>query len=1541
MTKRRTREDEDALLMPPPLAPTTATGLAPSIEGDSHPPSRYLAPTSPSRRFAVASGSGRPSFGRFNSTGPEGRNALDNIGYAPENIPTPRTTRPFSAVGGTRKRQKGLKLLPTTSTSPILPKSSLPTIEPSDRPSASTKHDEKDDHEYIVDSSDDEGPVPFNLHPKDVLRSPKMARNQSAHLGKDRTATRLGPTASSSRIPLGTTLARRKTIGSRFGITPARVVTTSTLPATTSARLSNPVGFIDPTPIPLNLAPTTQTPRQVKSPFLPEVTPSGSRPRSLVSSTSHSVRTASQPSVRRLDPRRLARSDLAISPTRAVPPIGEASAGTKRRPVSKSTSPPTDPKRPRISLPSPPAVEDIIVVSSSDDDEPCANPGETSAGGLKGRDEGEWETEETEREVRPPSPSPSLGEYRPAPSGSRLRPRSASSDIVLIGSRPHSTTGRKSNEEVPLDSCKEVSRQSPREVAAEPTAPAPPEEVLIPFVHPKGASPTTPRSHRSSSSEQPQIYRKRATRRAQSSKSPRFVAGETGTGRRIRRRIRMPELSPSPRETGTSLSSQKQGDEASPHPVEPAPERIERATLSPKKSSPLVELGSPSPSPPWTGKPLFRPPTTSISSLTTSSKDRRPRDLPPQTTVGWSQLGETEPAPSRDAELPPPRDSAQPFEPSNNEPAETPGEDPLQSMYDEPTHRPPQYQVAGPSHEAPVSPERTSRRSMAPSYSNLSLISSMPPPTLSSIALARPPIVSRLRMECVLLPRASKATRRALERFKRKDKGKGKDPSEYPSQQPSASASQAEDPSTPDSSPQAPRVKYLVIDPQLALPSYYESLPPEIEESSERYCHCCRTRSVAGTIKMRCRSMTRRRKKGIPHGEAHECGLYWCQRCIAKHDIPFNPLGNFRCPLCTGTCDCDVCRRERGQEPLGRRAVKIVKVKPGKRSLDAFVKGRVTSGSGSRTSNPSNPTVTPSESIAEIADSAIPLTMPPESTSSPSNPNADSTTSARRASDPGSLSKPTPTTWYGRRPPPPLRHRRVSEGHILSTETDIFIPRGPRKSEFMVDTSLEQVDESLEYSEEPESEEDEPADENEPVTEDRLQAFEGDYSAAGDVSLLDADSGAFELGIDDRLDDSAHDMGDARGTNELGGLSVASGSIDIVVENSTIDPGVVENLGDSTVEGGFSTTHTPAIPPSPTSTEVPIGTLAYPPSDSDGSQAGAHTPVPPAPEDIISTSAGTLDAATPLGILEYAPTAGILDEIPVAVIHDSLADIFNETIQGVAESDTTTLAHDYGSASLGQQTSETDEVPSTSEADEPRLKTPDLDLTQAEFVRDSTAEPELNLELNPGLGQLHPEGTFASVPCISRGDGGDYTIYGSLQDIPLFNAAMDCSDDTHGIALSSQSEPGRSICGPLSECHTQPQSVPFSPHQPEIERLSIFELEGFESEFEHEPDLALATDPESAKSTILETPSPPLEPDMRSNLADIQNLFNTTNELRTGSFILANEEKHIRDQMGKIVRSRFTQNVDPNARSTRSQTKKSTIERGKFLRSKRCYGAIS
>lgn len=76
-------------------------------------------------------------------------------------------------------------------------------------------------------------------------------------------------------------------------------------------------------------------------------------------------------------------------------------------------------------------------------------------------------------------------------------------------------------------------------------------------------------------------------------------------------------------------------------------------------------------------------------------------------------------------------------------------------------------------------------------------------------------------------------------------------------------------------------VKYVVIDPRLASPSAYESLPPEIEDSPNKYCHCCRSRGAGIKLKMRCSNIVTKRRRGRIV-EPHECGTLWCQRCIAK-----------------------------------------------------------------------------------------------------------------------------------------------------------------------------------------------------------------------------------------------------------------------------------------------------------------------------------------------------------------------------------------------------------------------------------------------------------------------------------------------------------------------------------------------------------------------------------------------------------------------------------------------------------------------------------
>ncbi|CAE6506844.1 unnamed protein product [Rhizoctonia solani] len=1578
------RRNDEALRMPPPSTSTSAAGpVLYYPEDDDRPLTQCLAPPSspPPRQPTAASTSRRPVFGRFSSTGPRRRSALDTIGYPPENIPTPRTTRPFSiTTGGTRKRKRGLKLL-TTATSPVRPAprpSIQPTASPSKHVTAAAGHSsEGDDDEYTVDSSGDERPLPFNLPPEDGPRPSKVARTSTNNTPARPDPTRISTAAtpSTSRIAPGATPAHRRDLATQLGITPAR-------PAATP-RSKNPDSLISATPIRLDLS--SKTPVYRPSPFVSSAFPppvvskrasEGSAGPSRLSELSRSNSVSSSGAKR-------AFSSASANPP---PPPIPTGTGTKRGPSSKSTSPgASGAKRPRIATPSPPSVEDIIVVSSSDEEE-----GEPSA--------------EKPVEMRP-SPSPSLGEYRPTPTHSRSGSRS--SDVVLLES-PSNGTRRGSSKRGSLGATSASTRDPPRE--------ATPERALAPEEAPRRAStpkdaprpnpPSTPSpSRHSSSSEQQPKAKRRLVKKVVSDESLQPVVGRRvvpGTGRRkrlSRREAVDPEPSPSPSspEAEPPALSPREAETSASRPVDSLPEG---APSQPTKSSPFKRADSSprhpdfppprradspprttrSPSPVWTGKPLFRPSTT-VSDLT-SLRDRFSPVSSAHPSAGPSKSHGAQSTKSHDTESSKPHD----VEPTKSpERAEHLGdEDPLETMYDHPSRplfgRPllPQYRVLGPPSESPGPSVRVSSPAR---FSRYSFISSMPPPTItSSVVPAR-----HRRMECVLLPRASKATRLALERSERKkppsltitiprkkDKGKAKDISEYPlpttsSSEAQSSISETQSSSSSSPSPEQPPVKYLVIDPQLAVSSNYESLPADILESPDKYCHCCRTKSGVGKLKMRCGTLSYRRRRFSLGPDPQPCGTYWCQRCVAKHDIPFNPtLATFKCPLCTGTCECDICRRHRGHGPDSQPTYKVVKKKPGKRTLDAFVKERPSSGSRpAKLPGVSNPTAElpeASTSIAESSDSANPTAEPsgsanpiagpsgtssltagpdstsgrPEPTASSTGPESESSSAAapisRRASAPSG-----PTTWHGRHTPPPLRHRRASGGHALSSTTHVFIKRGSRVE--LVDTTLEPADESLEYAEPvepvPEEHEDGPPVEEEPVWEDRHQVFEGDYSAAGDASLLGADSGAFEFGVEHEhepddlgggdLGRGAEDTGIMGGTEHLG---VEEGAVDVVSgDGGAGDSGIIDDAAHSVAEGEGEP---PAAPteadntsPDPT---LAIGTLAYPPSEpSEGSHPDApvdmHTvlvePVPP-------TLTGTLDPI-PTGVLDGVVTAGVPAEIP----HDTLTRIFHESIQGFAEGETSPIEHGHDSTALSRRSSEVDELQSS----EPHPSTPDLDAIRAELDGDS-----LEQELNSDLGELHPEGTFETVPGISMGDVGGWTIHGSLRDISLFHAVMDCSDETHDIALSPpQTEPALTVCGSLLG---QLTPVPF-PYPCELEPLAISELEDFESEPEHEPDLVPTSGPESIKSTILETPSPRLESDTDSNPAEHQSLFDISSprEPRAPPFILPAEEKQVR--VRRILRSRFSQPVEPKARATRSQTRKSTMERSKLLRSKRCYGADS
>ncbi|CUA71373.1 Mucin-2 [Rhizoctonia solani] len=1516
MAKRRTRED-DSLLMPPP-APS---GRVLHPQDGGHEPSKRLAPTSsPSLPQPPVASVPRPAFGRHNSVGARRRSALDNIGYVPEDIPTPRITRPLTIAVRTGKRQRGLKVFDTAATSPVRP--AKPAIQPAASPSkhgTPSKHpaEPEDDNDYIVDSSDDEGPVRFNLPPEDAPRSSKIQRTSTSNPS-------VNPTPSTSRLGPGATPARRKALVARLGITPARIVATSHPKPTTTAQIStSPIRFDLSTtksrPVFRSKLSASEASPFVSSPHRARIVPTRAKPADGPTRIAELKTTGPTPLstvTKRSFSSSGARQGSSLAAAARAPSPTPAGTGTKRAPGSKSASPGAPgPKRPRVATPSPPAAEEIIIVSSDDEEPP---------------------------DERRPSPSPSLGDYRPTPARSR-RSSSASSDVVLV--EPPAAEQDAPRRESPREEA--PAQDPPRETTPEPAPP--PEEApkrpSVPKDVPRPDSPPTPSPSRHSSSSSGRAKASaKSVEVVESSDSLRPFRGRRvvpGRGRRKRVSQREPqspepesETSPQEEEALPPRPTDRSPPQPEPSPSEPSNPHPSRRQGSTETLPPKREESAPriTPMPPrWTGTPLFRPST--IASGLTPLRDSPDRSFRPT------------PGPSK---------------PRNPEPTKSPeidrvsllGDDPLQAMYDSsprPMFGPPQYCVMGPPQPPRAFPSQSPGPSTIFSYSRLSVVSSVPPPTINS--LLPPPAhnrVQRRRMDCVLLPRASKATRRALQREyqkktpgltitipPKKDKGKAKDPSEYPpspSPSPSPSASsgasfESEAPSSPEPTTGPARktqpVKCVVIDPQLALRSNYDSLPPEIDGSPDRYCHCCRTRSGVGKLKMRCVSMSYRRRRGVVGNGPHECGLFWCQKCVAKHDMPFNPMSdNFKCPFCSGRCECDVCRRDRGQEKLGRGTIKYVIAKPGKpgkpgkRTLDAFVKDRIALGAnkpGNATAGPSNPAGS-SDPVAESSNPAVAgpsnpvVAVEPSITTAPEpEPEGSETTGPGPEPEPESAPAPSPalppatekttpvergpTTWHGRHTPPPLRRRCASGGHTLSTEAHIFIPRRPRESE------IEPVPEEDE-NENVEGEEDE---EKESGLGDRHRVFEGDYSAVGEPSLLGADSGAFEF---------------EHGSGTLGHAAEDTGVTRAGAEPEHLGREVI--TGDSVVEGGGEppTAHIPTDEEARNSLELLGGILAYPPSESSqGSQPDAPVEIHTAPlETVTHTITGTLDDHGPISTLEI-PAASALADASSEISHDALAKIFDESVQGFAESE---AEHDYGPTA--RHTSEIDELQSTREIGEPQPPTPDLDEIRAALGLGDTTNHEGPIS---EFGQLHPEGTFETVPRISMGGGSGGLTYGSLQDISLFNAVMDCSDETRDIALSSsQTEPPFIVCGSLLD---QIYSYPF-----DLERLAIPELE--DSESEHEPDLIPNTDPESSKSTILGTPSPQLEPDTEPNSANFQNLFDTNKS----PFILSADAKQV--HMRKFLRSHFAQRVEPETRTTRSQTRKSVMERGKFLRSKRCYG---
>lgn len=111
-------------------------------------------------------------------------------------------------------------------------------------------------------------------------------------------------------------------------------------------------------------------------------------------------------------------------------------------------------------------------------------------------------------------------------------------------------------------------------------------------------------------------------------------------------------------------------------------------------------------------------------------------------------------------------------------------------------------------------------------------------------------------------------------------------PEEPPS--PAHSSPAALESGNEDEPPASPDVFFPVspirIDPRAASPSNYKSLPRAIAKTADKYCHCCRGQKK-GKLKMQCANIVTqrgRRSRGHKSGAEHECGAWWCQRCVLK-----------------------------------------------------------------------------------------------------------------------------------------------------------------------------------------------------------------------------------------------------------------------------------------------------------------------------------------------------------------------------------------------------------------------------------------------------------------------------------------------------------------------------------------------------------------------------------------------------------------------------------------------------------------------------------
>ncbi|KAG1730945.1 uncharacterized protein EDB91DRAFT_1155614 [Suillus paluster] len=159
----------------------------------------------------------------------------------------------------------------------------------------------------------------------------------------------------------------------------------------------------------------------------------------------------------------------------------------------------------------------------------------------------------------------------------------------------------------------------------------------------------------------------------------------------------------------------------------------------------------------------------------------------------------------------------------------------------------------------------------------------------------------RWTAEAVTGPSAQPGARPSLKiRIRRSGIREGSDGSFVPSQGSGSASPAVSVPPLPEMKP----LKVHKLPPALATPQEEE------EPEAPSFCHQCRRTHTKP--KMQCSKRVGRQT----------CGKLFCDRCITQRypEIAFvRNSKNFICPICTGTCNCSICSRKRGEEYISMR----------------------------------------------------------------------------------------------------------------------------------------------------------------------------------------------------------------------------------------------------------------------------------------------------------------------------------------------------------------------------------------------------------------------------------------------------------------------------------------------------------------------------------------------------------------------------------------------------------------------------------------------